>query len=221
MEKIGLTKEMFVLGLIIAILVSGLVSAGISMQISGTQGPKGEKGDTGPQGPKGDTGATGATGATGPAGATGATGAMGATGAQGTQGAQGPPGITTVNSSSISNVNATYGTPIGNVSITAPANGTVIITLNVGYVDMYFNNSCVLYLGTSAGGNNLDICAQGSRTPGPTYEQVYFDMTAQAAYNVTAGNKYTFYASATRYFGDDYSLMSLSNIHLIAAFSAT
>jgi hypothetical protein len=63
--------------------------------------------------------------------------------------------------------------------------------------------------------------ALGLRNPGNTTEQVYFDMTAQAAYSVTAGNKYTFYATAGRYFGGDDAIMALNNIHLIAAFSAT
>ena len=136
---LGISTIMFVAGLVIAILVASAISTVVSMQfIAGPQGPQGEKGDSGPQGeqgPQGETGATGATGATGPAGASGATGA---TGAQGPQGVQGSPGITTVNSSSILFVNATLNpTPITNVTITAPANGVVIVTLNVGYVQMY------------------------------------------------------------------------------------
>ena len=153
-----------------------------------------------------------------------------ATGATGSQGIQGPPGITVLNSTKIDyaaldiNSNGSIAIPIGNVTITAPANGVVIVTLNVGYVDMYYNNSCALYLGTSPtspGWNDLDISIHGTRTPGPTDERVYFDMTAQAAYSVMAGNKYTFYATASRYYGYDNSIMFLSNIHLIAAFSAT
>ena len=175
-------------------------------------------------------GATGATGRNWSAGATGATGATGQTGATGSQGIQGPPGITVVNSTKIDytaldiNSNDSIAIPIGNVTITAPSNGVVIVTLNVGYVDMYYNNSCALYLGTSPtspGWNDLDICIRGTRTSGPTDERVFFDMNAQAAYNVIAGNKYTFYATASRYYGFDDSIMFLSNIHLIAAFSAT
>jgi hypothetical protein len=240
MEKIALSKSMLAVLLIAAIGLSGVVSAGVTMQlvagpqgVQGPQGPKGDTGDTGAtgatgaQGAQGPTGATGATGQAGTAGATGATGptgptgATGAAGATGPQGIQGPPGTTVVNSTSINSVNVTYATPIGNTTITAPANGIIIITLNVGYVDMYNNNSCVLYLGTSAGGNDLDICNHGSRNPGSTNEQVYFDMTAQAVYSVTAGNKYTFYATASRYFGGDTATMYLNNVHLIAAFSAT
>jgi hypothetical protein len=210
----GITTVVFVVGLITAILVASLISVGVSSL--GIVGQKGEKGD------KGDTGATGATG---PAGATGATGSTGATGPQGPQGIQGPPGVTTVNSSSVLFVDATINyTPITNVTITAPANGVVIVTLNVGYVQMYYNNSCGLYLGTSPTSpnwNNLDICYHGTTTTGPTNEWVFFDMTAQAAYPVTSGNKYTFYATALRYLGPDDSIMYLGSIRLIAAFSAT
>jgi hypothetical protein len=46
-------------------------------------------------------------------------------------------------------------------------------------------------------------------------------MTAQAAYHVTAGNKYTFYVTGTRYFGGDTAIISLGYIHLISAFMAT
>ncbi len=163
-------------------------------------------------------------------GATGATGATGQTGATGSQGIQGPPGITAVNSTKIDsaaldiNSNDSIAIPIGDVTITAPSNGVVIVTLNVGYVDMYYNNSCALYLGTSPtspGWDDLDISIRGTRTSGPTDERVFFDMNAQATYNVIAGNKYTFYATASRYYGFDNSIMFLSNIHLIAAFSAT
>jgi len=117
--SIGISKTTFVVGLIVAILASTLITTGISMQF-GLQEPKGEKGDkgdtgpTGPQGSQGATGsqgpigptgptgatgpqgATGATGATGPAGATGATGAMGPVGPQGPKGDKGDTGATTV-----------------------------------------------------------------------------------------------------------------------------
>ena len=214
MEKTALSKTALIALLIATIGLSVVISAAVTMNLA-----------VGPQGPKGDTGATGATGPTGATGATGTTGETGATGAQGQQGiqgVQGPPGATVVNSSSIFNINATYGTPIGAVSITAPANGVVIVTLNVGSIFMYNNNSCFLYLGTTSGGNDLDICAHGSRTPNPlATETVFFDMTAQAKVNVIAGNRYTFYATAGKYYGNDMSMMSLSNIHLIAAFMAT
>jgi hypothetical protein len=219
----GITTVIFVVGLIVAILAASLIAVGVSSFV--IIGQKGEKGDKGDTGATGATGAAGATGATGPAGAKGDTGATGATGPQGPQGIQGPPGVTTVNSSSILFVDATLNpTPITNVTITAPANGIVIVTLSVGYVQMYYNNSCGLYLGTSPTSpnwNNLDIAYHGTTTTGPTNEWVMFDMTAQAAYPVTSGNTYTFYATALRYLGPDDSPMYLGSIRMIAAFSAT
>jgi len=224
MEKIAISKGTLFM-LILTVVVAGIVSAVVSTQLA--IGPQGEKGDKGATGATGATGPKGATGATGSAGATEATGPTGATGATGSQGNQGPPGINILNSTKIDydaldiNSNGSIAIPIGNVTITAPANGVVTVTLNVGYVEMYYNNSCALYLGTSPGSNDLDICIHGTTTPGPTDERVFFDMTAQAAYNVIVGNKYTFYATASRYYGFDDSIMFLSNIHLIAAFSAT
>ncbi len=240
MERIEISKLTLVIVLVLTVAVSGIVSAIVSTQLFiSPQAQKGDKGDTGAtgtigsQGPIGDTGATGPTGntgATGPTGPQGSKGDTGATGATGLQGIQGPPGITVINSSIIDdaaldiNSNDSIAIPIGNVTITAPANGAVIVTLNVGYVNMYYNNSCALYLGTSPVSPdwyNLDISIHGSQTSGPTDERVYFDMNAQATYNVVAGNKYTFYATASRYYGYDDSIMFLSNIHLTAAFSAT
>jgi predicted secreted protein len=94
MEKKGLTKGIFVFGLIASVLIASALSTGISTQLAiAPQGLKGDTGDTGPegpQGPAGETGATGATGATGPAGATGATGATGPQGLQGAQGSSSP-----------------------------------------------------------------------------------------------------------------------------------
>jgi hypothetical protein len=91
MAEKSVSRNMFLAGLIAAILVSSVVSAIVSTQLA--VGPQG------PEGPKGGTGATGATGATGSAGPTGATGATGATGpagptgATGATGPQGPAGV--------------------------------------------------------------------------------------------------------------------------------
>ncbi len=89
MNKKALTKTIFVVGLIAAIVFASLLSFGItSTQLA--VGTKELKGDTGAQGPKGDKGETGAAGATG---ATGHNGANGVTGATGPQGPQGPEGL--------------------------------------------------------------------------------------------------------------------------------
>ena len=69
--KAGISKTIFVVGIIAAILASSLISVIAVTQLSATLGLKGEKGD------KGDTGATGATGATGITGAIGLRGPAG------------------------------------------------------------------------------------------------------------------------------------------------
>jgi hypothetical protein len=90
--KITIAKGTLIIVIIIAVLVSGGVSAGITMMSAGSQGPKGEPGATGSVGPPGPTGANGATGAAGSQGTQGVTGATGATGATGPAGTQVPPG---------------------------------------------------------------------------------------------------------------------------------
>ncbi len=96
MAQTFVSKTVFMVGIIAAILVSSIVSTALSSGFTGQeQGPQGEQGvqgvagPTGPQGPKGDTGAIGSAGS---AGATGATGAQGAKGDKGDIGATGPAG---------------------------------------------------------------------------------------------------------------------------------
>lgn len=93
------SMNVFVVGLVVAILVSSGVSAVVA-----TRWARGPQGPQGSQGPQGDQGIQGVTGPTGPVGAPGATGAegargergdTGATGAAGLQGLQGPAGSAT------------------------------------------------------------------------------------------------------------------------------
>jgi len=73
----GISRTAFIVGLVIAILVSTSISALVVTQTDLAKGPQGEtgpQGDTGSQGPQGDTGSQGPQGDTGP------------------QGAEGPPG---------------------------------------------------------------------------------------------------------------------------------
>ena len=92
----GVSMTMFIVGIVIAILVSSVVSIAITSQLSvGPQGPEGLQGATGAQGAQGiqgvagASGAIGATGATGPKGDTGAQGPKGDTGDTGPQGERG------------------------------------------------------------------------------------------------------------------------------------
>jgi len=76
-KNLGISKTTFIVGLIIAIVASSLISVLATTQLALIKGPKGDKGD------KGDTGDTGATG---PQGLQGATGPQGPQGLQGISG---------------------------------------------------------------------------------------------------------------------------------------
>ncbi len=82
----------FIVVVVIAVLASSAIAAGISIMIPGAEGPEGPRGEQGPQGEQGEQGETGATGPAGAAGATGATGATGAKGDKGDTGDTGPQG---------------------------------------------------------------------------------------------------------------------------------
>jgi len=84
---IDLSQRTAIVGLIILILASSLISVAISMQLA--RGPPGLQGEQGPQGLKGDKGDTG------PQGPQGIQGIQGPKGDKGDQGEQGPPGVCT------------------------------------------------------------------------------------------------------------------------------
>ena len=90
MNDKALTRTLFVVGMITAIVFSSLLSIGVSTQMSVVN--QGLKGETGAAGLKGDTGDRGPTGASGAQGKAGVTGPHGATGPQGPQG---PKGLST------------------------------------------------------------------------------------------------------------------------------
>jgi len=79
----GISRTAFIVGLIIAILVSSSMSTLATTQLLNLQGPQGPKGDTGPQGPQG---------VQGPKGEKGDAGLQGPQGEIGEQGPQGPKG---------------------------------------------------------------------------------------------------------------------------------
>jgi hypothetical protein len=226
MAAATITTGKLIAGIIIAILVSSAVSIVVSTQlIPGREGPQGLTGATGATGAAGAAGATGATGPAGPAGAAGAAGATGATGATGPQGPIGPqglPGVTVVNSTDIGYVaDLTYDpVNLGNVSITAPADGTVHLVVT-GWVQMYNNNTVRFGLGTYPGSFDLGSIQDGVLYVGSTTELARHSLTAQAVYSVTEGNTYTFYATAWRQTYDDSPQMSLNQVYLTAMFFAT
>jgi hypothetical protein len=205
--------------IILAVLVTGGVSAGITAMSVGSQTTKGDTGATGPQGPsgpqgpKGDTGASGATGpagatggagATGSAGATGTTGATGATGSTGATGAtgpQGPAGAALIKYNSTLSFTISYANKLnlGNVTLTAPANGIVQVIFTSAILTR--NDTCRMWLNSNATVAGLEGTGAwaGGAVNGPTSsENTYYSLTAQGIYNVTAGNTYYFNAQIQR-----------------------
>lgn len=90
MEKAFVTRNQFLAGIILVILVASALSVIVSSGFLANPQGQGPKGDTGVPGATGAPGQTGETGAQGPKGDTGATGSTGAQGSQGTPGVQGP-----------------------------------------------------------------------------------------------------------------------------------
>jgi opacity protein-like surface antigen len=56
-DSVGISKGMFIAGIIVAVLASSAISSAVSMQWA--KGPKGDTGDTGPTGPQGPIGPKG------------------------------------------------------------------------------------------------------------------------------------------------------------------
>ena len=80
----GISRNMFIAGLVIAILASSAVSTVISTQLAvGPQGPKGDQGDKGEKGDNGDIGPQGLDGTNGVDGKDGTNGTDGADGLDG------------------------------------------------------------------------------------------------------------------------------------------
>lgn len=93
-QKISLSLTTLILGLIVAIIASGVVSSVATQQFAPTviTGPQGPQGEPGPQGPQGEQGPIGPEGPAGPQGEQGPIGPEGPAGPQGEQGVQGLQG---------------------------------------------------------------------------------------------------------------------------------
>ena len=237
MAAISLTMGKLIAGIVIAIVTASAVSAGVSMLIPGPQGPEGPEGPegaTGSQGPQGETGDTGPAGATGPAGPAGATGATGEKGdkgdtgdtgpqgAQGEQGIQGPPGVTVVDTmydNGFSGINGSW-LEIGNVTITAPANGSIHVTLT-GYAQLRNNVTVYLGIGTTPTDNPEIFTRTGVELGGSGTEDLRGSMAVQWVYNATAGNTYAFYAVTSQYPSSDTGPKTLYHCYMTAVFYAT
>ncbi|TFG74087.1 MAG: collagen-like protein [Thermodesulfobacteriales bacterium] len=135
----------------------------------------------------------------GPAGPQGPIGGLGPMGPQGPAGAQGPQGIQgelgqTIGGNILNYTNiGTASGEMGSVSITAPTDGKVHITLT-GYVYISFNSAVWFGIGTSATSYDLDYTLVTSPTSSSVGTVFYYSVTSQAVVDVDAGTTNTFYA---------------------------
>ena len=146
--KITLSTTTLILGLVIAIIASGVVSSVATQQFAPTiiTGPQGPQGDPGPPGPQGEQGPIGLEGPIGPQGV------QGAQGPQGEQGPQGPAGLTGIVSTDLSgqlNVPAGSFTILGNVTINAPTSGYVFLQAHINTLIYGDGSTCSLAISTS------------------------------------------------------------------------
>ena len=83
---------------------------------------------------------------------------------------------------------------------------------------MYNNNTCLFAIGSTPKGIDLDLIYVGVTVYTATAPQTMYSLASQAVVSVTAGNTYTFYATAYR--GNiDAVPMSLYNVKMNAEFS--
>jgi hypothetical protein len=211
-QKISLSTTTLILGLIVAIIASGIVSSVATQQltpsvITGPQGPQGEQGPPGPQGeqgpigPEGPPGPQGEQGAQGPIGPEGPTGPQGEQGVQGLQGEQGPAGPGGL-------VNVLYATPPNRLNIsetpfsfthgqhTAQSDGYFLLILRATVSTYGDSTGCTIGWGTSSGAFELDSTFVGVLDGTGTQRRV-FSATSIAVVPVSAG-PHTFYATAAK-----------------------
>lgn len=158
----------------------------------------------GAMGPQGATGATGATGGTGPQGSAGATGSQGPAGADGTTGPQGPAGSGTIEAfhfdSNTTDINPTCTHYTGgDVNITVPGAGSVVVYVSVTIADPFTTGSSDLmyfYLG-----NTLTSCTHVFATydiPSAQPTANYFSVVAGIySFGVSAAGTYTYSITGT------------------------
>lgn len=228
--------------LLIAIVASSAIAVGASTMLAagpaGPEGPQGPQGEQGEQGETGATGATGAQGATGPAGPTGAkgdkgdtgdtgdTGPKGDTGDTGLQGPQGEIGPQGPAGATIVGYNDTHAIPdialttsaetVANVSLTAPANGSVVVSVSA-WVVVYGDDSYV-YLGVGEEDEADVYYTWAGTSTGTGTQSVWYPMNAQAVFPVIEGTTYNF--TATSYYGGN-NLATMGGIYMTAVFYET
>lgn len=177
------------------------------------------RGDTGPQGPKGDAGSQG------PQGIQGIQGIQGLQGTAGATGPQGPAGATIVrynDTHAQDSLTLTVTEPpltYANVSLTAPADGYVWISVSAQAAT--WGDGSWVYLGLYVDGSEDPLVREWAGTTGGTgTATTYRPMTLQAVVPVTAQTSYSFEAKS-RGGGVYTTTPQLWNIYMTAVFYQT
>lgn len=129
-------------------------------------------------------------------GVTGETGVAGATGATGPQGPPGPGAVIRYNDtfahSSIS-ISTDYKT-VSNVTLTAPSNGYLVLSVNAMAEIKGDSTVAVLGLGTTSN-SYPELCKTFAGSNGGADSTTYWPMSLQTVVHLTEGNTYTFFAN--------------------------
>jgi hypothetical protein len=222
-HKISVSTTTLILGLVIAVIASGIVSSVATQQLTpsvitgpqgpqgepGPPGPQGEQGPIGPEGPQGPQGEQGLVGPEGPAGPQGEQGLQGPQGIQGEpgpqgeQGVQGPPGPTGLTDAKMpfgfmNDIAITETGQSHEVTISAPTNGFVLLMFTATVTIFGDFTACTIGWGTSSGATDIHSTFVGI-LDGAGTQRRSLSATSTALVPVTAGNHtfYTSYAKST------------------------
>lgn len=220
-QKISLSTTTLILGLIIAVIASGIVSSVATQQltpsvITGPQGPQGEQGPPGPQGeqgligPEGPSGPQGEQGLQGLQGEQGPIGPEGPAGPQGEQGVQGPPGPQgepgdPASSKDIRGFTGFGGdrinigeTPftIASVTVRSPTPGLILLLATATVTIHGDSTACTLGWSTTEGAYNIHSTFVGV-LDGSGTQRRQLSATSSVLWIVGTGN-FTFYLTAAK-----------------------
>jgi hypothetical protein len=201
-QKISLSTTTLILGLIIAVIASGIVSSVATQQFapSTTTGPQAE----GPAGPQGD---------------------QGLQGLPGIQGEQGPPGVGGLSIYSAVAYHSGYTdiseTPFSLYSTTkvVPTDGVFLLLVTVTVATYGDSTGCTIGLGTSDGAIDLHSTFVGV-LDGSGTQRRSFSATSSALVSVTAGT-YEFHATAAKSSFWNAQQVDLNDIHFSLMFFET
>ena len=212
-SNIGVSKKFFVTGLILILLLSIIISVGLS-SLLGITGPQGEMGPVGLQGIEGDVGPQGEQGPQG------LIGTIGSQGPQGEIGPQGPPGVNVVETVFIDSVRD-IGIDVqnlGKITIDVPTDGVVYLSVAAYVIVFGDQTTCSLGLGTETDVLDLHQTYVGDYDGSSTVlQRRAYSASSHAVVSVTAGT-HTFFVNAQKSTVFNAYDVNIGDIYLSAVF---